>query len=132
MGILNTVLRAVTWWNGSTLGTSLFTRRHGIKVGEDDQGNAFFRNADDSRRWVMFNGETEASRIGPDWHGWLHRTFDELPSERPLPRKTWEKPHQENLTGSALAYAPAGSIRGASAPRERSDYEAWSPEWTPQ
>ncbi len=128
MGILNSLLRAVTWWNGSTLNTAIYTRRKGTKVGEDDQGNVFYRNADDSRRWVIFNGEAEASRVSPDWHGWLHRTFDELPSEKPLSHKAWEKPHQENLTGTAMAYAPTGSIRRSGEPVKRSDYEAWAPE----
>ena len=41
MGILNTLLSAVTWWNGATLNTMIFTRRNGTKVGEDDQGNTF-------------------------------------------------------------------------------------------
>ena len=128
MGILKTLLSAVSWWNGATLNTMVFTRRNGTKVGEDDQGNTFYRNADDSKRWVIFNGEAEASRIGADWHGWLHRTFDEVPSEKPLKRKNWEQPHQENLTGTLLAYAPAGSIRGAGEPKDRRDYEAWAPE----
>ncbi len=128
MGILNTLLRAVTWWNGSTLNTAIYTRRKGTKVGEDDQGNVFYRNADDSRRWVIFNGEAEASRVSPDWHGWLHRTFDEVPSDKPLAHKPWEKPHQENLTGTAMAYAPTGSIRRGAEPQQRSDYEAWVPE----
>ena len=127
MGILNTLLRAVTWWNGQSLGTQLYTWRKGEKVGEDDQGNIFYQTADAKRRWVIYNGEPEASRVDADWHGWLHHTFKESPAERPLPKKTWEKPHQENLTGTALAYAPAGSIRRA-APEERRDYEAWSPE----
>ena len=77
MGIKTTLLRAVTWWNGSTLGTQLFTWRRGTKVGEDSEGNIYYRNADDSKRWVIFNGEAEASRVGPEWHGWLHRTFKE-------------------------------------------------------
>ena len=127
MGILNTLLRAVTWWNGQTLNTQIFTWRKGRKVGEDSQGNVFYRNADDSKRWVIFNGEVEASRIDPDWHGWLHRTWAEPPTDKPLAHKSWEKPHQENLTGTPLAYAPAGSIR-RSDPVERKDYEAWSPE----
>ena len=77
----------------------------------------------------MSNGEAEASRVSPDWHGWLHRTYDETPDEKPLVHKAWEKPHQENLSGSELAYAPAGSIRKAAAPAAaRSDYEAWVPE----
>ncbi len=127
MGILNTLLRAATWWNGQTLNTQLWTWRKGVKVGEDDQGNIYYRTADDARRWVIFNGEAEASRVSPEWHGWLHRTWDTPPSETPLPHKVWEKPHQENLTGTALAYAPAGSIRREK-PADRADYEAWSPE----
>lgn len=121
------LLSLLTWWHGETIGTWLFTRRKGVKVGEDDQGNTFYRNQDDSRRWVIFNGEPEASRISPDWHGWLHHTFDDNPADRPLAHKAWEKPHQDNLTGTALAYAPAGSLRHA-APAERRDYEAWQPE----
>ena len=127
MGIKKTVLRAFTWWNGQTLNTQIWTARNGMRVGEDDQGNVFYKTADDKRRWVIFNGEAEASRISPEWHGWLHRTWDEPPTEKPLPHKAWEKPHQENLTGTALAYAPQGSIR-RSDPAPRSDYEAWSPE----
>lgn len=127
MGILNTLLSAVTWWNGATFNTLLYTRRKGQKVGEDEQGNTFYQTADGKRRWVIFNGEIEASRISPDWHGWLHHTFDECPADRPLVHKAWEKPHIENLTGTALAYAPAGSLRRAD-PADRRDYEAWSPE----
>ena len=127
MGILNSLLRAVTWWNGSTLNTQLYTWRKGVKVGEDEQGNVFYRSKTGDRRWVIFNGEAEASRVSPAWHGWLHHTFSEVPSEEPLVRKAWEKPHVENLTGTMLAYAPAGSIRKAE-PKERSDYEAWKPE----
>jgi NADH:ubiquinone oxidoreductase subunit len=127
MSILNTLLRAVTWWNGATLNTQIFTARKGVKVGEDNEGNVFYRTADDSKRWVIFNGEAEASRVDPDWHGWLHRTWDEPPTDKPLAHKAWEKPHQENLTGTALAYTPAGSLRRAE-PVERKDYEAWSPE----
>ncbi|GHH01914.1 NADH:ubiquinone oxidoreductase subunit NDUFA12 [Pseudodonghicola xiamenensis] len=127
MGILNTLLRAATWWHGQTINTQLYTWRKGTKVGEDNQGNVFYRNADDSRRWVVFNGEVEASRVDPDWHGWLHHTFKEPPNEKPLAHKPWEKPHHENLTGTPQAYAPAGSLLRAQ-PVERRDYEAWSPE----
>ncbi|MCH2163356.1 MAG: NADH:ubiquinone oxidoreductase subunit NDUFA12 [Marinovum sp.] len=127
MGLLKTLLRAVTWWHGSTLGTQLYTWHNGQKVGEDAAGNAFYQSRDGKRRWVMFNGEAEASRVGADWHGWLHHTYDEPPTERPLVHKSWEKPHQENVTGTALAYAPKGSLRRVD-PEPRSDYEAWSPE----
>lgn len=121
------LLQLLTWWNGQTLGTRLFTWRRGVKVGEDAQGNIFYQTKDGKRRWVVYNGEAEASRVSPDWHGWLHFTWDQPPTEKALKHKPWEQPHQENLTGSALAYAPAGSIR-RTRPVVRQDYEAWSPE----
>ncbi len=127
MGILNTLLRAATWWNGQTLNTQLYTWRKGQRVGEDDQGNVYYQTRDAKRRWVIYNGEAEASRVGADWHGWLHHTFPEPPTQKPLVHKSWEKPHQENLTGTALAYAPSGSLRQAK-PADRRDYEAWTPE----
>jgi NADH:ubiquinone oxidoreductase subunit len=125
--LLNTLKRAVTWWDTATFGTVLFTARHGVKVGEDAAGNRFYRSRDDKRRWVIYNGEAEASRVGPDWHGWLHFTWDQPPTEAPLHRKPWEKPHQENLTGTSVAYAPPGSIRRGE-PAMRRDYEAWQPD----
>ncbi|WP_323042783.1 NADH:ubiquinone oxidoreductase subunit NDUFA12 [Gemmobacter sp.] len=121
------LLSFLTWWNSQTLNTRFFTWRNGVKVGEDEQGNVYFRSRDGKRRWVIFNGEMEASRVPPDWHGWLHHTWDELPSEKPLAHKPWEQPHRENLTGTEGAYVPAGSLRRA-APVERRDYEAWQPE----
>ena len=121
------LLRFLTWWNYSTLNTAFFTWRNGVKAGEDEQGNIYYRTRDNSKRWVIYNGEMEASRVSPDWHGWLHHTWDEPPSEKPLRRRDWEKPHQENLTGTPLAYAPPGSIR-RKRPEEKSDYEAWQPE----
>lgn len=121
------ILSLLTWWHEETIGTRIFTWRKGVKVGEDDQGNVFYKTRDDSKRWVCYAGEPEASRISADWHGWLHRTFDENPAETPLSHKDWEKPHHDNLTGTLLAYSPAGSLR-REAPVERSDYEAWQPE----
>jgi NADH:ubiquinone oxidoreductase subunit len=119
--------RLVTWWNGQTLGTQLYTSRKGVKVGEDDQGNIYYETRDGKRRWVIYNGEAEASRVSPDWHGWLHHTWSEPPTKAPLKHKAWEKPHQENLTGTSAAYAPPGSIRRPE-PVARRDYEAWQPE----
>jgi NADH:ubiquinone oxidoreductase subunit len=119
--------RIFTWWNGQTVGTQLFTWRKGQKVGEDRQGNIFYRTADDSKRWVIYNGEVEASRIDPEWHGWLHRIWDAPPSERPLVHRPCEKEHEPNHTGTAMAYAPKGSIRRA-APADMKDYDAWQPE----
>lgn len=121
------LLSFLTWWNSETLNTRYFTWRKGVRVGEDEQGNVYYRSRDDRKRWAIFNGEMEGSRIPPGWSGWLHHTWDEPPPDRPLMRKDWEEPHQENLTGTGLAYAPPGSIRRG-IPAARSDYEAWQPQ----
>ena len=121
------ILQLLTWYHGQTLGTKIFTWRKGVKVGEDEYGNIYYETRDGKRRWVCYADIPEASQIAPDWHGWLHFTWDEPPTKAPLPHKTWEKPHQENPTGSAAAYAPAGSLHQI-APIKRRDYDAWQPE----
>lgn len=121
------ILQLLTWWNGQTLGTRLFTWRKGERVGEDSEGNVFYQMNDGARRWVIFNGEAEASRVSPEWHGWLHFTVDTPPTESKPVRKAWEKEHVPNMTGTPAAYHPPGSILSAQ-PAGRADYEAWQPE----
>ena len=124
MAFLNSL---VTWWNSQTLNTRLHTWKNGVKVGEDEQGNIYYTTRDEKRRWVIFNGEAEASRVNADWHGWLHHTYKETPLSNPLIHKNWEKPHQENLTGTISAYIPDGSLKSIET-KKRTDYEAWKPE----
>lgn len=119
--------RLLTWWNGQTLNTQIWTWLYGKKVGEDALGNRYFEDKNRARRWVIYNGESQASRVPPEWHGWLHHTFDLPPTEEPLPTKIWQKEPVENLTGTADAYRPAGSILRTGS-KERVDYEAWQPE----
>jgi NADH:ubiquinone oxidoreductase subunit len=114
------------WWEGASIGTALWTARNGIEVGRDVAGNVYYRNADDSRRWVIYTGDNDASRVEAEWYGWLHHTFPKPPTEDPIPHKAWEKPHQHNMTGSEGAFLRPGSIRRADT-EPRSDYEAWTP-----
>jgi NADH:ubiquinone oxidoreductase subunit len=112
-----------------TVRTRFFTWLNGEQVGTDPLGNRYFRHkkAGDRRRWVLFNGEAEASRVPPEWHAWLHYTTDEFP--RPGQNLPWQRPHQENLTGTPEAYKPAGSMeRGGHRAAATGDYEAWRPE----
>ncbi|MEM1384548.1 MAG: NADH:ubiquinone oxidoreductase subunit NDUFA12 [Pseudomonadota bacterium] len=126
---MSTLKQIFTWWNGQTIGTRVFTARNGVLVGEDEIGNQFYRTRDGKRRWVIYAGEAEASQVSPDWHGWLHHTFDTPPSEEPLPRKIWETAHQPNQTGTEGAYRPPGSVlTPETRPRTGGDYEAWQPE----
>ena len=121
------IMRAITWWTDQTLGTQFFTSRKGKLVGSDDEGNKFYQNSDGSRRWVIYNGAVEASRVSPQWHGWLHHTFEKPPTLDPLPRKSWETEHASNATGSPAAYSPLGSLKSGNL-ADRRDYSAWVPE----
>ena len=102
MSVLKTIF---TWWNGPGIGTRIFTARHGVEVGRDVQGNIYYSSGTGAaqRRWVIYNGEPEASRIPPEWHLWMHKTVNEPPSALPAPR-VWER----------------AATRG--------DYSAWTPD----
>jgi NADH:ubiquinone oxidoreductase subunit len=124
------LLRAIfIWWRGATPGTLLTTWWSGKHVGEDKFGNRYYQNASGARRWVLYNGTVEASRVPPDWHGWLHHTFADPPTVAPFKDRTWEKEHLPNMSGTPDAYRPQGSLaRTGHRPAATGDYEAWKPE----
>lgn len=113
------------------IGTWLFTKMHGRSVGSDGAGNRYFeerrpRGGLRPRRWVIYAGQPEASKVPPEWHGWLHYTLD-----APLPqsaRQPWQKPHIANPTGTAESYRPPGhDYEGGERAPATGDYEAWMP-----
>lgn len=117
-----------------SFGTLLHTLLHGRRVGADEFGNRYYvgkgdhREGGRQRRWVLYKGAAEASKVPPDWHAWLHHTIATPPSEQPLPAKPWEKEHEANRTGTAAAYVPQGSVlAGGERPRATGDYQAWRP-----
>ena len=125
------LMRIFTWWNGATFGTSLFSWRNGRQIGTDSLGNTYFESkkpvAGQTRRWVMYQGPNDASRVPPEWFGWLHHQNDIIPSDLPAPR-AWVKEPVPNLTGTTAAYRPAGALeRGGNRAAATGDYEAWSP-----
>ncbi len=120
-----------TWWHGPGLGTRLVGWRTGREVGRDAQGNIYYvaRAGRRERRWVIYNGEPEASRVPPEWHLWLHKTIETTPDEAPLKARVWEKPWVPNLTGTPAAHRPSGSLAvAAQRAKTTGDYEAWTPE----
>ena len=119
----------LTWWNGSTLGTWIYTKRNGRLVGEDVLGNAYYQTADGKRRWVIYKAVAEATLVPAEWHGWLHHTVSEPPTVAPPKVKPWETEHAPNLTGTPFAYRPAGSLLASgNRPHATGDYQAWRPE----
>jgi NADH:ubiquinone oxidoreductase subunit len=127
MGLL---LNIFTWWNGPGYGTKLFTWRHGNEVGRDGQGNIYYRSGTGAaeRRWVIYNGIPEGSRIPPEWFGWMHKTVALPPTEAPVMPRIWEQPWTPNATGTLAAYLPSGSLdAGGNRARATGDYRAWKP-----
>jgi hypothetical protein len=61
------LLKLFTWWNGQTFGTQLWTWRFGELVGQDEQGNRYYRTRGGAidptlgfeRRWVIYNGYSQ-------------------------------------------------------------------------
>jgi NADH:ubiquinone oxidoreductase subunit len=142
-------LKLFTWWNGQTFGTQLWTWRfgelvgkdeqgnlYGELVGKDEQGNLYYRTKGGvidptlgfQRRWVVYNGYAEATRVPPSWHGWLHHTVDVAPTEESYTPREWEKPHVPNMTGTPAAYRPSGStLASGRRPKATGDYQPWTP-----
>jgi NADH:ubiquinone oxidoreductase subunit len=111
----------------------IHTWRRGELVGADELGNRYYRSARAGQwgrepRWVIYNGEDEASLVPAEWHGWLHYSLAEPPTTHPPPRRPWQKPHEPNRTGTAAAYRPPGhTLEGGRRARSTGDYQPWSP-----
>lgn len=120
----------------ANIGTKLYTLLFGVKVGNDEFGNIYYqtRNTQRSvgrynktRRWVIFNGKAEPSKVPAEWHGWLHFSFDDVPEVK-VKKYNWQKNFTPNLTGTDLRYLPAGhSEKSGKRDRATGDYSAWKP-----
>jgi len=102
------------------------TLLRGRFVGQDAQGNKYYEDKKTTRygkprRWVIYKGFAEASKVPAPWHAWLHFTTDEpLPIGPPY---SWTKDHLPNLTGTPYAHKPKG-LKGVVV---RQDYDPWTP-----
>jgi len=97
-------------------------------IGKDDYGNQYYEERflfikplRRPRRWVLYSGEVEASKVPAEWYGWLHYTL-ESPLQKP--QYAWLHPHQANKTGTDEAYHPIKKGR-----KDKTDkgYEPWQP-----
>ena len=112
--------------------TRMITWLRGEAVGTDEYGNRYYQDRKPGpngrrKRWVVYDGGDEASKVPPEWNAWLHYTSDDLPDGSR--RREWQKPHVPNATGTAQAYLPQGhTLRGGRRASATGDYEAWTPE----
>ena len=115
-----------TWWNKQTLGTRIWSYLNGVEVGRDVAGNRYFSNKDDSKRWVIYNSQVEATEVNPEWNNWLRFTS----IDKPIDKKNydWQLEHRPNLSGTQNSYSPKKSPFNKDSIKKNSDYEKWSPE----
>ena len=133
MNFFKTILNIVSvlspvhiWWVTLTSGAK--------KIGVDQFGNTYFEASprpgySRARRWVIYNGDPEASKIPPEWHGWIHHQTNVVPSDQSASyRRSWQQPYTPNQTGTDNAYRPDGHLlsKGKRA-KATGDYEAWTP-----
>jgi NADH:ubiquinone oxidoreductase subunit len=117
-----------------SLGTLLYTWLYGELVGTDEFGNRYYRAKSGhrygrERRWVLYKGRPEASKVPPEWHAWLHHTVEAPLVRQATEAKPWQKEHVPNLTGTPEAYRPRGhDYLGGRRARATGDYEPWRPE----
>ena len=114
-----------TWWNNQTIGTRIWSFFNGYTIGSDKFGNKYFTNKSGSKRWVLYNGDVDSSRVPPEWNSWLRYTSNITPSTKK--NFFWEKEHEKNQTGTSKAYYPANSILKNTQKKKMQEYEQWSP-----
>ena len=130
MGVKRFLRYLFTWWNGTTVGTKLFTIFKGKKVGEDYLGNSYYESKNQEKRWCIYFDQSEASRISPEWNSWLRFISNSVPEKYNITYE-WQKFYKGNATGLDSAYKPS-IIRegrmGEDLDDYQSDYKAWKPE----
>jgi NADH dehydrogenase len=93
------------WWNQETLGTKLKTIFYGNFMGSDRHGNKYYEGKD-GKRWVIYIGEIDASKIPNEWYSWIHFIKNKIQYKHDLKKYDWQKPHQSNQTGTENFYHP--------------------------
>ena len=118
----------------TTFGTMIYTWLNGELVGKDEFGNRYYHAKNKKlhgrqRRWVLYKGQPEGSKVPAEWHSWLHGTTEDPLTDQAAQAPSWQKPHEPNHSGSAKAYRPLGhDLSGGKRPIVGGDYEAWKPQ----
>ena len=104
--MLTLIKKIFTWWNQCTFGTKLYTIFFGKFVGKDEFGNKYYENKKLNKRWIIYNGEIEATKIPIEWYSWMHSIKNKIEETHELKKYDWQKNHLSNQTGTDKAYNP--------------------------
>ena len=86
-----------------------FTSFFNKELGTDQFGNKYYASLkkdhqDKEKRFVVYRGISEPSKVPPMWHAWLHHLSDELPLN--VQNYSWQQTAMPNVTGTKYSYYP--------------------------
>ena len=119
---MNFLKQIFTWWHKQTVGTFIYTIFFGKFFGKDQFGNKYYSSSK-GKRWVIYKNVIDATKIPPVWHSWIHFLTRNTSSDD-TKKFSWQKQHQENLTGTNKAYKPEGSL-SSDLKKNIKKYETW-------
>jgi len=111
-----------TWWYKQTLSTFFYTLLNGNFAGKDEFGNKYYSNSK-GKRWVIFSGEIDSSKITSEWYSWTHYLTNKIPTNN-LNKYKWQKINDGNLTGTSKAHKPDGLL-SSNSKKNMKKYESW-------
>ena len=117
--MLTIIKEIFTCWNHQTFGTRITIFLFGKFAGKDDLGNKYYETKK-GKRFVIYNGEVDASKIPNEWYSWMHFTPNKIENSHELEKFIWQKPHKPNLTGTDEAYYPNKNKNGI-----KKKYTSW-------
>lgn len=90
------------------------------QVGIDEFGNRYFLGKNKNylghkKRFIIYNGIDDGSKVPAIWHSWLHYLTSKIPEKHKDKAYNWQKKHIPNLTGTNYAYNPnaPSNVKGA-------------------
>jgi NADH:ubiquinone oxidoreductase subunit len=95
------------------------------QVGKDQFGNKYFISKRQdylgrNKRFVVYKGVEDGSKVPALWHSWLHYLSDQIPEK--ILSYGWQREHIPNVTGTKYAHNP----REYYLDRLKS-YKSWNP-----
>ena len=103
----------------------LFIKFYATQIGSDKFGNQYcigkHKNyLGQAKRFVVYNGIDESTKVPPMWHSWLHYVSDDLP--RNGLEHDWQQEYLPNLTATKYAHVSSGSVA-----QNLKTYLKWTP-----
>lgn len=100
--------------------------------GTDRFSNKFYSYLDKSlgkeRRYVIYKGYYEPSKVSPAWFSWLHYLSPNIPLDDELNYEWQTHSSRLNLTGTSEKYQPEGIKNPTEFAEKIKIYQAWVPD----